>query len=190
MHVKNGLLKLIEVHRLTSKDMHSENCRWNLFEPNGQAQSLLFRHQGLATFPGQMRWFTRFEVSSRLQRLFTRKSLKEKTGTATLDEEGVKQRLQSAKRVARGWGAIANLKRKSICYHIQSSELQETEVKLNCMKLTVKPDMYESKWPEAILDPHSWYASIFVTGDNSLSSLTTIWNQGQYQSQRHTVGQQ
>ena len=24
------------------KDMHSENCRWNLFEPNGQAQSLLF----------------------------------------------------------------------------------------------------------------------------------------------------
>ena len=121
MHVKNGLLKLIEVHRLTSKDMHSENCRWNLFEPSGQAQSLLFRHQGLATFPGQMRWFTRFEVSSRLQRLFTRKSLKEKTGTATLDEEGVKQRLQSAKRVARGWGAIANLKRKSICYHIPSS---------------------------------------------------------------------
>ena len=71
--------------------------------------------------------------------------MKEKTDTATLDEKGVKQRLQSAKRVARGWGAIANLKRKSICYHIQSSELQEIEVKLNCMKLTVKPDMYESK---------------------------------------------
>jgi hypothetical protein len=39
MHVQNGLLKLIEVHRLTSKDMHSETVVEIFLNPLGKLRA-------------------------------------------------------------------------------------------------------------------------------------------------------